>query len=414
MIEGFGGFGPKKVWWSQGPWHDEEYLDLIVDDLGSTIVRTVVYWDAEKQNDNDDPLAINWGGFDYGPESNNGKQFAFIRDLQAKDSVKLIASVWSPPLWMKQNTDNSLAKNCIGQCGGNLNPDLREEFAEYLLAYVLKLKQETGVDLYALSLQNEPIFANPFSSCVYTAEEYAELFKVVGARFADAGLATKFFGPEHMGDHGWNQRTELYAKILDDPEVAKYLYAYAVHGYKNGIDPDYSNALGWVQMYQRARDAGKLLWMSETSMRQKRDATWEGAWEMALNLHLALKYGKINAWIYWYFAGRMIEDNQPLPLFHLVKGWYKYVRPGFVQVESWSDNKNILTTAFKQDEKLTVVMINVDDDNQTINLDVVGKPAAKAFNIYRASEAMGGFAEIASTSDTSFILPGKSITTLVR
>lgn len=414
VIEGFGGFGPKKVWWDQGPWYDEKYLDLIVDDLGSSIIRTQIYWDGEKKNDNNNPGEFNWGRFTFNPDSDNGKQFDFIRDLYKKRSVKLIASVWTPPIWMKQGTDDSLAKFCDGQCGGRLNPSLREEFAEYLVAYVMKLKEETEMDLYALSIQNEPIFANPFESCVYTADEYAELLKVVGARFAAEGLTTKFFGPEHMGDHGWNKRKELYTKILDEPETAKYLHAYAVHGYENGVDANFENAEGWVQMDQRARGAGKQLWMSETSMRKKKDATWGGAWEMALNLHLALRFGKINAWVYWYYADRIVADNQPLPLLHLFKGWYRYVRPGFKQVESISDAEDILVTAFKRNSNLTAVMINVSNTERSVRLNVYGGASPASFDVYRASEADGGFIELGSVGDNSFVLPAKSITTLVH
>lgn len=412
VIEGFGGFGPKKVWWDAGPWHDQGYLDLIVDDLGSSIVRTQLYWDGEQQNDDGDPNHFEWSGFDFGPGSDNGKQFDFIRDLHAKGSVKLIASVWTPPIWMKQNPDDSLAVFCNGQCGGSLNPAYREEFAEYMAAYVITLQQETSVELYALSIQNELIFANPFESCVYSADEYAALLKVVGARFQAEGLPTKLFGPEHMGDHGWNESTNLYARVLDDPDAAQYLHAYAVHGYLNGVDADYGSAEGWTQMDQRTRAAGKQLWMTETS-NGGNETSWDGAWDMALGLHLALRFGKINAWVYWYYADNIVTDNQPLPLFHYFKGWYKYVRPGYVQVQSDSDESDILVTAFKRGESLTAVLINNGDGEHTAALDVSGGTLPASFEVYRASQADGGFVSIGNTSQNSFVLPAKSFTTLV-
>jgi MYXO-CTERM domain-containing protein len=413
VIEGFGGFGPKNVWWNQGPWHDAAYLNLIVDDLGSTIVRTQLYWDGEEQNDNGDPNVFDWTGFDFGPDSDNGKQFAFLRDLHAKGGVKLIASVWTPPVWMKQNTDDGLAAFCHGQCGGNLNPALREEFAEYMAAYVIELKEETDVDLYALSLQNELIFANPFESCVYSADEYAELLKVVGARFATEGLATKFFGPEHMGDYDWNVNTQLFAEVLDDPDAAQYLHAYAVHGYLNGVDADFGNAQGWVSMDERVRDASKQLWMTETS-NGGNEATWDGAWNMAIGLHLALRFGKINAWVYWYYADNIVSDNQPLPLFSFFKGWYKHVRPGFVQVESASSEQDVLVTAFKHGDSLTSVLINVGDSPHTVQLEVTGGAMPASFEVYRASEADDGYVGVGTVTDNTFDLPAKSFTTIVH
>ncbi|HYG21006.1 MAG TPA: hypothetical protein VD816_18840, partial [Ohtaekwangia sp.] len=99
-IEGFGGFGAKKVWWEAGPYYDAGYLQETVDNLGVTIFRTQIYWDGEPVNDNDDPAVQNDAGFNFGPESDNGKQFPFIKALTAK-GAKIIASVWTPPSWMK-------------------------------------------------------------------------------------------------------------------------------------------------------------------------------------------------------------------------------------------------------------------------------------------------------------------------
>ncbi len=410
-IEGFGGFGPAKVWWDAGPWHDAAYLDLIVDDLGSTIVRTQLYWDGEPSNDDDDPRTFNWEGFDFGPESDNGKQFDFVRDLDARGDVKLIASVWTPPIWMKQNSDDSLAVFCRGQCGGNLNATLHDEFAEYLAAYVITMKERTGVDLWALSIQNELIFANPFESCVYDADQYAEVLKVVGARFASEGLSTRLFGPEHMGSFDWNTSTSLFSEILDDPDAAQYLDAYAVHGYLDGVNADDYDPAGWEAMHERVSTAGKQLWMTETSDGGN-ETTWSGAWAMAKHLHAALKYGRINAWVYWYFAGNIVEDDQGLPLYHLFKGWYRNVRPGFVQVGSAADDAELLVTAFRGDDHLTVVVMNDGSAEKTASLQVSGGAVPTAYQGFRAGEAVG-FTELGEVGAADVVFPPQTITTLV-
>jgi hypothetical protein len=99
-IKGFGGFGAKKVWWDNPPYYDQEYLNQVIDTLGCTFIRTQIYWDAEQVNDNADPNSINWTRFNFGTGTDNGKQFDFIRDLGAK-GAKLLATVWTPPIWMK-------------------------------------------------------------------------------------------------------------------------------------------------------------------------------------------------------------------------------------------------------------------------------------------------------------------------
>ncbi|MEO5563388.1 MAG: hypothetical protein ABIR18_08135, partial [Chitinophagaceae bacterium] len=76
-IDGFGGFGPKKVWWESGPYYDAGYLNQTIDSLGVTIFRTQIYWDGELANDDSNPNTFNWAGFNFGASSDNGKQFSF-------------------------------------------------------------------------------------------------------------------------------------------------------------------------------------------------------------------------------------------------------------------------------------------------------------------------------------------------
>jgi O-glycosyl hydrolase len=99
-IEGFGGFGPAKPWWEGAPHYDADYLRETIDNLGVTFFRTQVYWDGEITNDNDDPTVANTSKFNFGPSSDNGKQFPFLKDLSER-GAKLIATVWTPPTWMK-------------------------------------------------------------------------------------------------------------------------------------------------------------------------------------------------------------------------------------------------------------------------------------------------------------------------
>ena len=409
-IDGFGGFGPKKVWWDSPPFYDEEYLDMILDDLGCTIVRTQLYWDFEEANDNDDPNLINWNGFNFGPNSDNGKQFPFIMALRDRGLDKFIASVWTPPVWMKLDPDDGLASFCNGQCGGRLNPELYEEFAEYIIAYIKMLKDETDVDLYAISLQNEPLFANPFESCVYKEAELAELVKVVGPRLRKEGLSTKIFGPEHMGSYSWelNFINELMAR---DSLARENLDIFAVHGYLDGFSADYGKALGWTQLFNACTKYGKPIWMSETS--DYETTGWDKAFKMARGLHLALKFGKISAWIYWYMSGDMLNDNVPAPLYYVFKNYYRYIRPGYIQVDSQSDDSEILVTAFRKDEKITIVLINNSLQEKTATLDFGAVPMPKAFQVFQTSRT-DNCVDLGVVKNNQFILKANSVTTLYK
>lgn len=419
-IEGFGGFGAKKVWWDQGPWHDAAYLKETIDNLGVTFFRTQIYWDGEPSNDNDDPQVLNPAGFNFGPQSNNGKQFPFIRDLHAK-GAKLIATVWTPPLWMKL-LDERIPDECyncrqcpIGgagreMCGGRLNPEYYEEFAEYLVAYVKVLKQETDVDLYAISIQNEPYFANPFESNVVMPEEYGDLLKVVATRFKKEGLTTKFFGPEHMAEWSWGVQQRYVQEILADPDLKPLLDIYAVHGYVDGVAADYGSAEGWTALYNNITAAhGKPLWMTETSDFNLKD--FDLAMSMAKGLYLALKFGNISAWIYWTMNDAVVVNNKVTPLGYAFKNYYRFIRPGAVRIEAESSDAGILAVAFKhpQTNDLTIVLINHTNEAKAASLNATFHH--EELMLYRTSRSQS-CENLGPVQGDKLTLPANSISTL--
>jgi glucuronoarabinoxylan endo-1,4-beta-xylanase len=423
-IEGFGGFGAKQVWWETPPYYDEGYLNQTINNLGATIFRTQIYWDGENVNDNSDPRKINASGFNFGPTSDNGKQFPFLKALNSK-GAKILATVWTPPVWMKLLDDQSrIPKECYNcgncpvndpgrsVCGGQLNPLYYEEFAEYLVAYVKTLKQETGIDLYGISIQNEPYFANPFEANVMLPAEYADVLKVVGQRFSDEGLTTKFFGPEHMAEWSWGVQKNYVHEILEDSSVSPFLDIYAVHGYVDGVAPDYGSAKGWTELYNNVTVThGKSLWMTETSSSDEKGYTL--AFNMARSLYLALKFGKITAWVYWAMADAVITNNELTPLGYAFKNYYRYVRPGAIRVDAQSTDADILALAFKDpaNNALTVILINQSDQLKSVTTSSVASQSQ--FVLYRTSSSEN-CKDLGTINSSSIVLPAKSISTLTN
>jgi glucosylceramidase len=82
----------------------------------------------------------------------------------AGDSLRLFASPWTPPGWMKSNGD---------MChGGRLLDEYYETWARYFVRYFEEYKKE-GIPFFALTVQNESIAWQTWESCVYTAREEA-------------------------------------------------------------------------------------------------------------------------------------------------------------------------------------------------------------------------------------------------
>ncbi len=413
-IEGLGMFGPEKVWWGDEPYFDESYLDFVVSTLGASMFRTQVYWDGEPKNDDSDPQTTNLAAFDFSPKTLNGRQFPWLKALGKHAGVKVIASVWTPPAWMKLDADDKLAVFCHGQCGGRLNPDLREEFAEYLVTYVKVVKAQTGVDLYALSIANEPIFANPFESCVYTAEEYAKTLDVIVARFRREGLATRFFGPEHMGNAGWNRSLGFQPLLLENKSRARALHAFAVHGYLDGVNPDTGTAQGWMSFQKETEQAGVALWMTETS--GKDDAEYSAALKQAQGMHYALKDGQVSAWVFWYLGPPHIKRESSgfsvTPLVNLLRHYYALIRPGDVQIAVESDGPDVLSLAFMSTDaeppRVSVISLNRTSEPRSAPPVTHDHPGWRVVRVAQTTEKLG-YQEKSKAGADGVPLPGNSI-----
>jgi len=430
-IEGFGGFGAKKVWWDNPPYYDKEYLNQVIDTLGCTFIRTQIYWDGEPVNDNADPKVIDWSKFMFGTGTENGKQFTFIRDLGAK-GARLLATVWTPPIWMKgleefhgtlwdnpvrrRPSNSELDQNCAWcggssgceQVGGWLKPEDYDEFAEYLVAYVKKVKEQTGMDVWGINIQNEPYFPNPFESCVVIPSEYADILKIVGKRFADEGISTRLFGPEHMGEVTWGVNNEYIKEILGDETVKPYLSFFAVHSYVDGVAPDYGSAEGWSALFEKITVAhGKELWMTETSDFDKEG--FDLALSMSRSLFLALKFGHISGWVYWAMADYVIKNNVLTPLGRAFEQYYRFLLPGTTMIKASSSDPDLLVVAGKLRDNLSVVVINNSGEDKSIRLEGDAIPAE--FKQYRTSES-DNFTHLPVTGNTGILLKANSITSL--
>ena len=160
------------------------------------------------------------------------KHFSIARDRQslmpmiseamrlAGGNLKLFASPWSPPAWMKSN----------GQMngGGKLRPEYRAAWADYYVRYVQEYGL-AGIPVWGLSVQNEPEAAQTWDSCLYTGEEERDFVKdCLGPALARAGLGhIKLI----IWDHNRDRLYERAKIVLDDPQAAQYVWGVGFHWY---------------------------------------------------------------------------------------------------------------------------------------------------------------------------------------
>ncbi|WP_338150648.1 glycoside hydrolase family 30 protein [Ruthenibacterium lactatiformans] len=147
--------------------------------------------------------------------------FPFIRDAMALEpALELLASPWSPPAWMKTNSD---------MChGGKLKEDCYGAFAEYLIRYLQACRSE-NIPVRFLTCQNEPKAVQIWESCTYTAQDEQRFIRDY------LSPALKRAGLEDIGVVIWDhnkERSFLRAReILNCEDMRKLVRGIAFHWY---------------------------------------------------------------------------------------------------------------------------------------------------------------------------------------
>ena len=138
--------------------------------------------------------------------------------LAVNPAVKVIATPWSAPAWMKSN--DSLV-------GGYLNGQWTTTYARYFVRFI-QAYQAAGVAVYAVTPQNEPENwpSNYPGMVVGAADEANFVTQYLAPALAGAGLSTKVIGY----DHNWDDVT-FPETMLGTPGATSAISGVAFHCY---------------------------------------------------------------------------------------------------------------------------------------------------------------------------------------
>ncbi len=348
------------------------------------------------------------------PDGSSLPSWSDMKGLADRGVRCFIACPWSPPAAYKTNND---VNN-----GGNLRPDRYSAYAQFLATWIKNFKQNVGVDLYAVCPQNEPRFVEPYRSCVYTPQTMRDFVAVLGAELESQSLSTKIVLADDMLSAF---TTSPMAQVAaTDPLTSGYVDGVSVHGYSNGVNPTPSAQCAqlWggtrgVAAFAAAR--GLSSWMTETSGYW---GNWTDGMDLASTIYIALKYGRISGWFWWRLAvtsagwedEALMLNGTKLVNYYVHKQYYRWIRPGAVQVESSSNDSLVHAVAFHHDgdNTLTVVVLNWGSSSKTVSVEAAGaNPVPTQFHMY-LSDASKRCNDEGSVSGSSVALPAKSIATL--
>jgi hypothetical protein len=434
-MDGFGATLNGNVGSDGGPSENFQPSDVAVRgiiDQGMTMARMAIPPNFEYKNDNDDPNYINFEAFDV-----NSLRVEQYQAYQAAGVQKFIASCWTTPIWTKINKSDQVPTGAGFVVTNTIDTAYVQEVAEFFAAYVLLLKQKTGIELYALDFVNEPQFNEPYASSLIDPQQYILLMNAIVAKFNVYGIKTIIFGPETLGqDNG-----QYINAFANDPVGRNNISAHARHNYAaDGIG---AGSLTWGPILTATRDirfAGGMtrylnnpltpigstgnggigipVWQTETS---GQPWNWNGAFNYANAMHSAIAYGNVSAWTFWTFVSGTTQDSYAqtsadgnIPIYYAQKHYSKFIEPGAVRVPTTlATSTGVYLTAFQNSttsggNTLALVALNTNSSWAQLSLTGTNLPAAfRVFQSYR-----GYYWQELSTISSVINMPPSSIITL--
>src|SRR6476469_1080716 len=142
--------------------------------------------------------------------------------LTINPQLKLVASPWSAPGWMK--TTGSLIQ-------GTLRPEAYDPFANYFRKFIQAYTAE-GVPIFAVTMQNEPAFEpTEYPAMRLDPPARAEVIgKHVGALFESAGIQARILD----WDHNWDLPAQPLG-VLSDADARRYVSGVVWHCYAGDV-----------------------------------------------------------------------------------------------------------------------------------------------------------------------------------
>ena len=281
--------------------------------------------------------------------------------LAINKGLRLIASPWSPPGWMK---------NSGAIIGGSFLSEYTDVYARYLRMAV-QAYSEQGVPVYALTLQNEPLYVPPdYPGCRMTAEQQRDLAPAVRRELDAHGLETRIL----IYDHNFDRAVEYATVILRDARARQAVYGTAFHSYAGRPG-------AMTELHEAHPD--KAVWFTERSYWGANGMAevaqffrnWSGTytgWVTMLDSELKPEQWTGTPGPTWLVQNAKDPDEVWFTAdYYLVGQLSKFVKAGALRIDSSSsaDNPSIQHVGFlNPGNEIVLVTINRSDRPQEVTV----------------------------------------------
>jgi len=283
----------------------------------------------------------------------------------AGPELRLFASPWSPPAWMKTNNDMLH--------GGKLRPEYGWTWASYFVRFVEEF-EKAGVPIWGLTVQNEPMAVQPWESCIFTAAEERDFVKQhLGPVLERSGLSRiKLM----IWDHNRGIMYQRAKVVYDDPAASKYVWGTGFHWY---VGDHFDN----VRLVHDAYPDKELVFTegTESNFDPATVRDWKWGEINGRSLMMDLNNGAAG-WVGWnvildeqggpnhvgnYCMAPIICDTKSGELTYMNSFYYlghfsRFIRPGAKRIICSSNWDDLMATAFLHpDGTVAVVVLNQTD-----------------------------------------------------
>lgn len=421
----------------------ERVMDLIFGDDGLEPSIVKMFLDpfhegtGGGENDNADPGRIEPDGFDHERSTRWMRMFVLggLERAKARDrNLEIITTLYGPPGWMtRQNTHR----------GRDLDPNKKEELAEYLVAWVQYL-QDHGYPVRYLSLHNEGESYNRWNEQGFTedtshdynlfwsAAQVAEFLKLMPTAFHQHGVAPVGLTPgepstwfRYILNYRWNK--DSYSAVIGmDNEALDNVALITSHSFwsptPTGID------------FLRIRD---FKWENHVPLRAwTTSISWKSmSTDFLVSFHDEIYQVEVSAIIPWACIQhpRSWTGGDPNPgtaitvhddgRFTVEKGYHFYKQvsrmgqPDMRVARTFSEDPEVRAIAFSQAETLhpnAFAVINDSDQPKALELVVRGF-AGTPYELRRTTSEDENYELIETGEWTSerlhYLAPPKSVST---
>ena len=142
--------------------------------------------------------------------------------LAISPNIKIMASPWSAPTWMKSNKKTK---------GGSLLPEFYDAYSKYFVKYIRSMA-EKNILIDAVTVQNEPLHDGNNPSMHMSSVEQLNFVKdYLGPAFSRNNISTKIIIYDHNADN-----INYPISILNDTTARKFVDGSAFHLYGGNIN----------------------------------------------------------------------------------------------------------------------------------------------------------------------------------